>query len=202
MQIDRTVQPIARSVGLFTTTIVGGVPQYKQVSTLQRGVDIVIATPGRVEDLIEQGRLDLSEVFVDRARRGRPHVRPGLPRAGAAHPRRDQGGRPEAAVLRHPRQGRCRRSSKQYLDGPRGPRGRRRGPGVVDHRPPRAPHRAARQVPHHRGARPAGEQDAHLRPHPRLRRAARRPARGRRDSRRRACTATSTSRAARATSRC
>jgi superfamily II DNA/RNA helicase len=64
MQIDRTVQPIARSVGLFTTTIVGGVPQFKQVSTLQRGVDIVIATPGRVEDLIEQGRLDLSEVFV------------------------------------------------------------------------------------------------------------------------------------------
>ncbi|MBC7725578.1 MAG: DEAD/DEAH box helicase [Burkholderiaceae bacterium] len=64
MQIDRTVQPIARSVGLFTTTIVGGVPQFKQVSTLQRGVDIVIATPGRVEDLIEQGRLDLSEVMI------------------------------------------------------------------------------------------------------------------------------------------
>src|SRR5690554_5926641 len=64
MQIDRTVQPIARSVGLFTTTIVGGVPQFKQVSSLQRGVDIVIATPGRVEDLVEQGRLDLSEVKV------------------------------------------------------------------------------------------------------------------------------------------
>jgi len=64
MQIDRTVQPIARSVGLFTTTIVGGVPQHRQVMSLQRGVDIVIATPGRVEDLIEQGRLDLSEVFV------------------------------------------------------------------------------------------------------------------------------------------
>jgi len=64
MQIDRTVQPIARSVGLFTTTIVGGVPQFKQVSTLQRGVDIVIATPGRVEDLVEQGRLDLSEVMI------------------------------------------------------------------------------------------------------------------------------------------
>ncbi|NYF09464.1 superfamily II DNA/RNA helicase [Leifsonia sp. AK011] len=63
-QIDRTVQPIARSVGLFTTTIVGGVPQYKQVSALQRGVDIVIATPGRVEDLVEQGRLDLSNVMV------------------------------------------------------------------------------------------------------------------------------------------
>lgn len=63
-QIDRTVQPIARSVGLFTVTIVGGVPQYKQVAGLQRGVDIVIATPGRVEDLIDQGKLDLSEVMV------------------------------------------------------------------------------------------------------------------------------------------
>ncbi len=63
-QIDRTVQPIARSVGLFTVTIVGGVPQYKQVAGLQRGVDIVIATPGRVEDLVEQGKLDLSDVMI------------------------------------------------------------------------------------------------------------------------------------------
>ena len=64
MQIDRTVQPIARSVGLFTTTIFGGVPQYRQVGALQRGVDILIATPGRLEDLIEQGRLDLSEIAI------------------------------------------------------------------------------------------------------------------------------------------
>jgi superfamily II DNA/RNA helicase len=63
-QIDRTVQPIARSVGLFTVTIVGGVPQYKQVAGLQRGVDIIIATPGRVEDLVEQGKLDLSNVMI------------------------------------------------------------------------------------------------------------------------------------------
>lgn len=64
LQIDRTVQPIARSVGLFTTQIYGGVPQHRQVVALQRGVDIVIGTPGRIEDLIEQGRLDLSEVIV------------------------------------------------------------------------------------------------------------------------------------------
>ncbi|AZZ50604.1 DEAD/DEAH box helicase [Rathayibacter festucae] len=64
MQIDRTIQPIARSVGLFTATIFGGVPQYKQVGALQRGVDIIIATPGRLEDLIEQGRLDLSTITV------------------------------------------------------------------------------------------------------------------------------------------
>ena len=64
LQIDRTVQPIARSVGLFTTQIYGGVPQGRQVGALQRGVDIVIGTPGRMEDLIEQGRLDLSEVTI------------------------------------------------------------------------------------------------------------------------------------------
>jgi superfamily II DNA/RNA helicase len=64
LQIDRTVQPMARSVGLFTTQIYGGVPQARQVGALQRGVDIIIGTPGRIEDLVEQGRLDLSEVAV------------------------------------------------------------------------------------------------------------------------------------------
>jgi superfamily II DNA/RNA helicase len=64
LQIDRTVQPIARSVGLFTTQIYGGVPQYRQVSALQRGVDIIVGTPGRIEDLIEQGKLDLSEISI------------------------------------------------------------------------------------------------------------------------------------------
>jgi superfamily II DNA/RNA helicase len=64
LQIDRTVQPIARAVGLFTTQIYGGVPQGRQVGALQRGVDIVVGTPGRIEDLMAQGRLDLSEVVV------------------------------------------------------------------------------------------------------------------------------------------
>jgi superfamily II DNA/RNA helicase len=64
LQIDRTIQPIARSVGVFTTQIYGGVPQHRQVTALQRGVDIVIGTPGRIEDLIDQGRLDLSDVVI------------------------------------------------------------------------------------------------------------------------------------------
>ena len=63
-QIDRTVQPIARSVGLFTIAIVGGVPYQKQLTGLQRGVDIVIGTPGRVEDLVERGDLDLSGIAI------------------------------------------------------------------------------------------------------------------------------------------
>lgn len=64
LQIDATVQPIARSVGQFTTQIYGGVPQGRQVGALQRGVDIIIGTPGRIEDLVEQGRLDLSQIEI------------------------------------------------------------------------------------------------------------------------------------------
>ncbi|WP_036304712.1 DEAD/DEAH box helicase [Microbacterium sp. TS-1] len=64
LQIDRTVQAIARSVGLFTTQIYGGVPQARQVGALKKGVDIIIGTPGRIEDLQNQGKLDLSEVAI------------------------------------------------------------------------------------------------------------------------------------------
>ena len=64
LQIDRTVQPIARSVGLFTTQVYGGVPQGKQVGALKKGVDIVIGTPGRIQDLERQGKLDLSQIQI------------------------------------------------------------------------------------------------------------------------------------------
>ena len=61
-QIDRTVNGIARAVGFYTTCIYGGVPQRKQENAMSRGVDIVVATPGRLEDLISQRIIDLSEV--------------------------------------------------------------------------------------------------------------------------------------------
>ncbi|WIB33545.1 DEAD/DEAH box helicase [Curtobacterium sp. MCSS17_005] len=64
LQIDRTVQPIARSVGLFTTQIYGGVPYGRQEGALERGVDIIVGTPGRVQDLMNKGKLDLSEVII------------------------------------------------------------------------------------------------------------------------------------------
>ena len=69
-QIDRTVNGIARPVGFYTTCIYGGVPQRKQENAMSRGVDIVVATPGRLEDLMAQRIVDLSEVetlIVDEA---------------------------------------------------------------------------------------------------------------------------------------
>ena len=61
-QIDRTVKGLAKPVGFYTACIYGGVPQRKQENTMSRGVDIVVATPGRLEDLMAQGIIDLSEV--------------------------------------------------------------------------------------------------------------------------------------------
>ena len=63
-QINRTLMGIAREVGLFTVLVTGGVSQQSQVSSLQKGVDIVIGTPGRMEDLIDQGRLNLGRVEI------------------------------------------------------------------------------------------------------------------------------------------
>lgn len=64
LQIDRTVQPLARAVGFYTAQLVGGVPIEPQVHALERGIDIVIGTPGRIRDLVERRKLDLREVQV------------------------------------------------------------------------------------------------------------------------------------------
>ena len=61
-QIDRTASQLARAVGFYTTTVYGGVPQRKQEIAMSRGVDILVATPGRLEDLMAQRIVDLSEV--------------------------------------------------------------------------------------------------------------------------------------------
>jgi superfamily II DNA/RNA helicase len=63
-QIDATIKPLAAAAGLTTTTVFGGVGQGPQVSALKRGVDVVIACPGRLEDLIQQGHCSLADVQV------------------------------------------------------------------------------------------------------------------------------------------
>ena len=64
LQIDAALQPLAEVAGLRTRTVFGGVGQHPQVQALKAGVDIVVACPGRLEDLIQQGCCDLSAVEV------------------------------------------------------------------------------------------------------------------------------------------
>ena len=60
-QIAEVLKPLGETNGLSVTTVFGGVPQGRQTQALSRGVDIVIACPGRLEDLMGQ-----REVFLDK----------------------------------------------------------------------------------------------------------------------------------------
>jgi len=63
-QVHRTVAPLAKAARLRATTVYGGVGYGAQVTALRSGVDIVIACPGRLEDLIAQGACHLDQVEV------------------------------------------------------------------------------------------------------------------------------------------
>ncbi|WP_157361050.1 DEAD/DEAH box helicase [Arthrobacter sp. EPSL27] len=63
-QINATIEPLAKAAGLTTTVIYGGTSQARQEKALRAGVDIVIACPGRLEDLIRQRILTLEAVEI------------------------------------------------------------------------------------------------------------------------------------------
>ena len=46
----------------FPSSLYGGVPKWEQKDTIKKGVSVVVATPGRLRDLLEEGSIDLSEV--------------------------------------------------------------------------------------------------------------------------------------------
>ncbi len=63
-QISAALTPLAEVYNLKTTTIFGGVSQGRQVTALKAGVDIVVACPGRLEDLMQQGFISLDAVEI------------------------------------------------------------------------------------------------------------------------------------------
>lgn len=63
-QINDVLMPLAHAFGMNTTTIYGGVKYIHQVRDLEAGADIVVACPGRLEDLLRQKALTLSSVEV------------------------------------------------------------------------------------------------------------------------------------------
>ena len=64
VQVDNTIAPLAAAMGLKTRTIFGGVGQNPQVAALAKGVDIIVATPGRLADLIKQRLCSLEDIVV------------------------------------------------------------------------------------------------------------------------------------------
>jgi superfamily II DNA/RNA helicase len=63
-QITVALTPLADVYGLKSVTIFGGVSQQRQVAALKAGVDIVVACPGRLEDLMKQGFVSLDAIEI------------------------------------------------------------------------------------------------------------------------------------------
>ncbi|GAB2644848.1 DEAD/DEAH box helicase [Gordonia jinhuaensis] len=63
-QIAAVVTPLAKAMNLTVTTVFGGVRQNRQEEAFRRGVDIVVACPGRLEDLMKQKIVRLDDVEI------------------------------------------------------------------------------------------------------------------------------------------
>ena len=64
VQVHDALSPLGHIVGLQFAIVIGGAQYSRQIDSLSRGADVVVATPGRLEDLINRGACDLSEVEV------------------------------------------------------------------------------------------------------------------------------------------
>ena len=72
LQVAGVLRPLAQARNLRLTAVYGGAPMGKQISALKAGTDIVVATPGRLIDLVDRGAADLSAlslVVIDEADR-------------------------------------------------------------------------------------------------------------------------------------
>ncbi|MEQ3554901.1 DEAD/DEAH box helicase [Pseudonocardia nematodicida] len=63
-QVVEVLRPLSAAVDLRVTDIVGGMSMNKQIAELRRGIDLLVATPGRLADHLQQGTCALSEVTI------------------------------------------------------------------------------------------------------------------------------------------
>ncbi len=64
MQVHDALEPLAHVLGVRIKLVAGGLPYHKQITALERGVEVLVATPGRLTDLVDRGACDLSQVEV------------------------------------------------------------------------------------------------------------------------------------------
>lgn len=64
MQVSDGLSPLADASGLRIRLVAGGMPYPKQIQAIERGVHVLVATPGRLVDLVNRGAVDLSEVSI------------------------------------------------------------------------------------------------------------------------------------------
>ncbi len=64
LQVNETIQKIGRAFGIKTAVLIGGAPIRNQMQTLRNNPNVIIGTPGRIIDHIEQKTLNLSDVTI------------------------------------------------------------------------------------------------------------------------------------------
>ncbi len=64
VQVRDALEPLGHAIGVKTVAVYGGAPLGRQVATLERGVDLVVATPGRLLDLINRNACSLASIEV------------------------------------------------------------------------------------------------------------------------------------------
>ena len=78
LQIADSIKTYGRHMNMRLAVVMGGVGHRPQIQVLHKGVDITVATPGRLLDLANQRKIDLRKCDYLISRRSRPHVRHGL----------------------------------------------------------------------------------------------------------------------------
>jgi superfamily II DNA/RNA helicase len=64
VQVAKVIKPLAKTRGVRLATVYGGAPLSKQVNDLRGGAEIVVATPGRLIDLVDRGAVELSNLSI------------------------------------------------------------------------------------------------------------------------------------------
>ena len=87
MQVSEAIFKYGRAIGVKVVPVYGGQPIFRQLQALDRGVHVVVGTPGRVLDHLGRGSLRLGRGAHGGARRGRRDARHGLRRRHRVDPR-------------------------------------------------------------------------------------------------------------------
>jgi superfamily II DNA/RNA helicase len=64
VQVAEVLEPLGRSIDVTVTTVYGGVSIGRQIDRMRRGVDLVVATPGRLIDLLDRGACTLDDIEI------------------------------------------------------------------------------------------------------------------------------------------
>ena len=146
MQVHESVKTYSKHLPLRSVCVYGGVDIKPQTAELKEGREIVVATPGRLLDHVQQKSVHFSQVEVRGARRSRPHARHGLHPRHQAHPRHAAEGAAEPAVLGHLLRGN-QEAGRRHAQVAATDRGRASQHRLRDHHPSPAPRRHRPQAP-------------------------------------------------------